>query len=340
MSNENKALCFATIPPSILCGFMFASMVIQTGGHPSTAILVALIVTPLAMFSGWCFGSGKADLIRAAGKKATTACVFIAIGLLGATSAEACNRCGRVGNACRYYVAPVVKQAYVAPQVTQHHHTPTYNNYQNHKHENHQHDHHYDNRETLNLVFNNSYPLPLLAQQGNTAYGYSLAAQAHSVDPQLILDRAGRLAENVHTLSEQATSGFLAIGSQQIAGQVEVAKIHAQGAAATAALQAAKGDPTGSLSFRAEFDSSGKLTVHPAEDGGRLSLSAGESLSCAKCHTGAKAKKGIVIDGSPITAADFDHYYDLIQSGEMPPESTLTAEQKRDEIRKLGMLIQ
>jgi hypothetical protein len=200
------------------------------------------------------------------------------IGILSLVgSAEACNRCGHYGNSCRYYAAP----KYVAP---------VYHN--NHQH----HAHNYDNRETLNFIFNNSYPLPLLAQQGNSLYGYSLAAKDHSVDPQLILDRAGRLAENSQSLTSEGVSGFLAIGSQQINGQVEVAKIHAQGAAATAALQAARGDPTpaaGSLSFRAEFDSSGKLTVHPAEDGGRLSLSAGGNIlkeKCASCHkSGGKA---------------------------------------------------
>lgn len=217
------------------------------------------------------------------------------VGLLLAESAGACDRCGLFGRRCRF--------ASQSHHFTDHHDGYGYGSSGN------------SGTQTFNFI--NSYPLPLLATQGQTIYGFNLAAQSSAVDPALIFDTAARLAQNASDLAKLGVTGYSELASQQLASQqaiaaeaLEVAKVQAQGQAAAAALSAAKPSSSAAtpqlFSYRVtvtngqtkieEIDSA---TGQPAS-GAQLSAfdhaKALLSSKCGKCHSGAGAKATPFLD--------------------------------------------
>lgn len=222
--------------------------------------------------------------------------LFFALACLASVvDVSACDRCGLFGRRCRFAV--------------QSHHIV---------------DHHqgygYGNGGTQTFNFINSFPTaPLLAAQGQTVYGYNLSAQAYSVDPALIFDTAGRLADNANSLAKQGVVGYTELALRQLSAQqaltaeaLEVAKVEAQGRAAANALAAAR--PASSVvtpqiySFRATV-SNGQLSVeeipadqaqHAASDPTSLTtLDHAKALlnsRCGSCHSGASAKASPFLD--------------------------------------------
>jgi hypothetical protein len=57
------------------------------------------------------------------------------------------------------------------------------------------------------------------------------------------------------------------------------------------------------------------------------------ALTCAKCHSGAEAPKGIVLDGS--AAFDLQKAMTAVISGKMPPKSNLTPAEKAAVVAEL-----
>jgi hypothetical protein len=162
------------------------------------------------------------------------------LGLLFAADASACNRCGLFGNKCRYsyaqkYYYPV---SYAAPVV----YTPPSN--------------------VQNFVFNNSYPV---AAFGNSVYGYSLAAQAYSVDAGQVLDRAGRLAELAFTSGTRAIGDFNDAAGSALALSAEASRQQQNTLLALSAIQANQQPAASqSLSFKASVQN-GKLSIQRIE---------------------------------------------------------------------------
>lgn len=255
--------------------------------------------------------------------------------------AEACSRCGLFGNRCRY------AQTYYYPSYVP---APT----------------------TTNLIFNNSYPVPLLGPQGSTVYGYSLASSALAFDPALYMDRAGRYTELSLQAARVAAEGYNANAATAMA-LTDAADRRAKNTALALAAIEANRTPvppqTISLTIR-----DGKVIVNeipsintgegrkdvcevppapspsPAPNGlnplGNAPLTL--SLACGKCHDGrgptpmspnrppAYSRIG---DDIAITEEFYHKAVSQIQNGTMPPESNLTESQKASLIAKLSALI-
>lgn len=213
-------------------------------------------------------------------------------GLLLAESAGACDRCGLFGRRCRF--------------ATHSHHVADH------------HDGYGHDSGTQTFIFNNTNPLPLLAAQGQTIYGFNLSAQSSAVDPALIFDTAARLALNASDLARQGVTGYSELASQQLASQqaiaaeaLEVAKVQAQGQAAAAALNAAKPSSSAAtpqlFSYRVTV-TNGQTKIEEIQPPGTESSDGGSQLSvadhaksmlaskCGKCHSGAGAKASPFLD--------------------------------------------
>lgn len=108
-------------------------------------------------------------------------------------SSAACGRCGIFGRGCRFNSG----YNYYYPQ---YYSQPAYQT------------------QPSTFVFNNTYPVPYLAQQGTTAYGsavsatqatgYSMAAQPYQVDVGQAFDRQARLAEVAYQGGQEAYTAF------------------------------------------------------------------------------------------------------------------------------------
>ena len=251
-----------------------------------------------------------------------------------ADSADACNRCGLFGNRCRFAVQTHYPPKYYVPAVT---YTPP----------------------SQNFIFNNSYPTPLLAQ-GNSVYGFSLAAQAYTLDPAQVLDRSGRLAELAFASGQKAIDDFNTTAGNALALSADASRRSQNTLLALSAMQANE-QPAQSLSFRATV-TDGKLSLQRIEgesqaqtapqcetcqpkDGDTLSLKMPAvltlSATCGRCHDGTgknETPKGLTIDDQTVqtaSAADRELWADKIWTGEMPPKSKLTKSQRLSVMSKL-----
>lgn len=274
---------------------------------------------------------------------------FLLAVLCLANSSEACNRCGLFGNRCRfaaqtYYYQPT---HYVQPV--------TYA------------------QPAQNFIFNNSYPTPLLSQ-GNSVYGYSLAAQAYTLDPAQVLDRSSRLAELAFTSGQKAIDNFNDAAGNALALSAETSRQQQNTLLALSAIQANSGQPAAapSLSFRAtvrdgrvqletiEAAPQSQPAKSPAEcedckpkDDGRLSLTLERNppitvtsiaTGCGRCHDGtgkSDTPKGLVLDGrSPLSEDDYKAAAAAVLAGRMPPKSNVSDETKIATVAELARLRQ
>lgn len=263
--------------------------------------------------------------------------VGLLIGLF-ATDAEACQRCGLFGNRCRFqsYYYPTYQPVTYAAQPT-----------------------------TQNFVFNNSYPVAALLGQGNTVYGYSLAAQPYTLDPAQVLDRAGRLAELAFTSGQKAVDDFNDTAGNALALSAEANRQQQNTLLAMTAIQAnSQAQPTQSLSFRATV-TNGKLSLErieaapsaavtapcpdgncppPAPKDGTLSLSAGNLIGqyCGTCHDGTGQKdtpRGFVLDGQTrLVNGQFQAAAKAVMAGKMPPKSQLSEDDRLAIVAELAKL--
>jgi hypothetical protein len=295
----------------------------------------------------------------------------VAIGLLlslFAPSASACNRCGVFGRGCRFqssysstYYAPVVHAA------ATHDHVAT----------------------TQNFIFNNSYPVPSLGApvgspvglpNGNSVYGYSLAASAYNVDPAQILDRSARLAEVAINGGQKALNDH----NQTVQGALQLGADIDRRTKNTMLALAAIGSnqqPTDGnaqpLSLKATVKD-GRLSIESlpgnsagdaAGNGGQCN--GGSSCSscspnkpspnpppaprpnptglygvkqCAVCHDGRGTNKTpttFALDGSqPISDATYKLCAAAVMNGTMPPKLALDDNQKLGVLADLAKLVQ
>lgn len=255
--------------------------------------------------------------------------------LFAVQSADACNRCGIYGRGCVYQSHVVSAPAYVAPYVV-----PT----------------------TVNLNLGTSF-----AQQGSTqfAYGnngalsYNSFAQAYQVNPVEMIARVERAANNANALAGTMAGALV----QQSGSAIEVARIQAVGQAAAAALHAAGGDQNApvarSVTLRATIGSDGQVAVQQVESAPPQQAAAAEPIGaaarlgasaplkpdsifasrCAKCHSGATPKGGILLDGTGTLPGELLHAaWVAVHSDKMPKGGALTAEEKEQFDQELMLM--
>lgn len=255
-----------------------------------------------------------------------------------ASQADACGRCGLFGRGCRFSSHVVVQQAY-APAYA----APA--------------------ASVQNFVFSNSFPVPYL-QQGNTAFGYSLAAAPYSFDSAAYMDRASRFQELALETAQTGINGFNANAAAltgladavdrrtkntmlAIAGIQANQQSAAPGANANAfqtyTLRATVRN--GVLSIEREEPQPQPGVVDPGlpVPGGVQAFDSNGLLSCAKCHDGRGTHhepKEVILDGS--VALDDRTYQRVVQSvgmGKMPPQSNLSWEDRSAVIANLAKLL-
>jgi len=273
---------------------------------------------------------------------AVIATVFIGSLFAMGQSSEACSRCGIFGRGCRYSYYPTYYQpVQYQPPIS-------------------------------NFVFNNSYPVPYLAQQGNTAYGYSMSALPYQVDVAGGFDRAGRLAEVAYQGGHDVMTQFNA-SLQNAAAVNEASTRRAQIAAVTAegiramAVNPPNAAPPQTLNFSATLQGGrwqmNQPTAAPlpqpgyngaagpvspygdpnAANGGQYGI--GYNI-CATCHDGAgthNEPKRLVYNGSrAITPGEFQEGALAIETGHMPPASSnirLTPQDKAIILTELAKMV-
>lgn len=257
---------------------------------------------------------------------------IIAGSLFTANTSEACNRCGLFGRGCRYSYGYNYYPTYYQPVQYQ--------------------------PPISNFVFNNTYPVPYLAQSGNTAYGqavsggangYSMSALPYQVDVAGGFDRAGRLAEVAFQGGHEVMTQFNA-SLQNAAAVNEASTRRAQIAAVTAegiramAINPPNTQPPPTMNFSATMQG-GQLRVNPPTPAGIApnpqmlmqpgytdpASAVGQQYGvgynvCATCHDGAgthNEPKELVYNGSRnIDPSDFGKAALSIELGKMPPVST------------------
>lgn len=264
------------------------------------------------------------------------------VGLLICSSADACPRCGIFGRGCRFVSHAVVQQqavAYSPPAVTQ------------------------------NLIFNNSFPTPFLSQ-GNSVYGYSLAAAPYTFDSTAYMDRASRFQELALETAQQGINGFNANAAAATAladavdrrtknAMVALAAINANQQSpvptvASAALSAQAAPTVTRFTVTLREGQAPVVTtdppqrdpnVPPAPPGPFQAFAAGQALlqQCGRCHDGTglhHEPKTVVLNGTQaIDQALYEKCLDQINSGKMPKDAPLTsqpiANAVRDDLRAL-----
>lgn len=253
-------------------------------------------------------------------------------------TAEACDRCGLFGNKCRFQSHHVVQQvaAYTPPAVNQ----------------------------TQNFVFQNSFPVPSLTQQGSSVYGYSLAAAPYTFDSAAYLDRAARFQELALETAQQGINGFNANAQAATALADSVDRRTKNAMVALAAINANQQQPSAAsannvqtFTMRATVRN-GQLTIEngpPAEapstqpvtavPGGVQAFGANVLTACARCHDGngtGGTPTTFRLDGTQeITPELHDRSLALIKSGKMPPpgkSQPLSESQRIDLGAALGSL--
>lgn len=268
----------------------------------------------------------------------------IVLGVVGlvASEAEACNRCGLFGRACRFQshhqqaVAVAVPVVAAAPEV---------------------------------LVVNNVYPpanggAALLAQQGGTVYGLQAAALQYRVDPGEVLRRADELARGAQRLAETGLAGYQTSASLALQLQASTDDTLHRGVAASAILTAAGLNPqsqqlTAPQSLRLSKGADGRWQVEQLSQGqvaAQLELRADakqatqrqSSVSlidqhCAKCHGKDKAAPDgglYVFPGQSIPRESLLEAIRLVDAGKMPKGQELPNDTRAGIIRELLTLEQ
>lgn len=185
------------------------------------------------------------------------------------------------------------------------------------------------------------------ASQGTTPYAYTqeFSSSYGAVDIASLYNQAGRLATQAQELAGQAGSDFSALALQEGANQAEVAKILAQGHAASQALAAAKGEPSQPAQIRTftfNVSSSGEVELVPgAETHTKFEVVAtGEFGKCIQCHTGDEPKGGFNLsNGIPDEMKDKVLTRILLPDSDekhMPPgDSTQLSPQEKLKIMEL-----
>lgn len=266
---------------------------------------------------------------------------------ISADISSACSRCGLFGNKCRF-LAP---SHYYHPQAVQYVAQPA-------------------SVQTFNFV--NSFPTPILAQ-GNSVYGYSLAAQAYSLDPAQVLDRSSRLAELAFSSGQRAIDDFNTTAGTALALSADASRRSQNTLLALSAIQAnSSADAPQSMSFRATV-TNGKLSLErieaapaataphcdnctpssPPTDDGRLTLKLESNppqyvtsiaTGCGRCHDGSgknDTPKGLDLSGqSAITNEQYLAAAAAVLSGRMPPKSQISEETKISAVAELAKLRQ
>lgn len=217
---------------------------------------------------------------------AGTLLLFVPLSLVA--EASACGRCGLFGRQCRFASSHVshAYPSYAAPASTQ----------------------------VFNFVNSGFSALPLAAQ-GQSVYGYQLAAQAYAVDPSAVLSQAARLTTSAQALASDGFSGFTTLSQGQLEGQLSVARILAAGQANAAAITAAKSDVSTvqQFSFRATVQN-GQMKVERLDGAEVQALSAPSdgtlegvlAARCVACHS-ATSRNGLDLsDAATIDAATID----------------------------------
>ena len=242
--------------------------------------------------------------------------ILLVLGILSlfTVDADACNRCGRF-RGCKYCynqavaVTPVV---YQQPSV---------------------------------FVVQNNIPAPsaLLAQQGNTLYGYQQAASAYYVNPAEVIRQAAELSRAATATASIGLAGFNQTAQQQLALQAAISEPLAKGQAAAQVLSAAGlSQPsafTQQQSFALEiYQSNGRWQVKQADPQQVNAQAQSEivpqappeqppstssvlALKCAKCHglTLAEPKGGVFLDAAhKIDFKLFNKSVRLISEDKMP----------------------
>lgn len=180
---------------------------------------------------------------------------------------------------------------------------------------------------STNIIFNNLYPstFPL---QGSSLYGVQAAASTYGDSPSLFMDRSARFTEMALELAKAGTEGFTETG--RLALELNDAQDRRRHNAQVAALamEANRGNTVQSLQIKIQ---DGQMSIvqpeaplPPPEPFTLMQFANGSA--CATCHTGDKAPKGVVLDGT--VRFDLAKAMEAVIAGKMPPKSSLTPAQK------------
>lgn len=241
-----------------------------------------------------------------------------------AADASACNRCGIFGRGCRFVSHAVVQQVAYTPPVA----------------------------ASQNFIFNNTFPVPHLAQQAQSVYGYSLAAAPYSFDSTAYMDRASRFQELALETAQTGINGFNANAAAATALADSVDRRTKNAMVALATIQANQQQPaqvnaTGTVQTTTTRYSvrNGQIFVDndPPNNGNQQDFSANALQSCARCHDGTgqhHEPRDVVLDGSrPIDWAMYERCFDSVRSGKMPKGVNLSAAERFAVLKELPRLM-
>jgi len=263
--------------------------------------------------------------------------VILGLLLIGASTADACQRCGLFGNRCRY-VAPVVKQAvvqqYAAPVAYQAPAAvvaaPQYS------------------YQPPPIYVTNVYPdangaAGLLAKQGNSIYGFQQAAAAYFANPAEVLRQAAELSRAATQTAALGLSGYNQTAQTQLTLQASIAEPLAKGQAAAEVLTAAgltqsvaRGE---SIALRLSAGVAVNEHTTPSQ-----SLPPPISLlaeKCGRCHglSLSEPKGGVYVDpGHKLDRATLGDAMRAVATGNMPKEGQLTDHEKLKIFEELSKL--
>ena len=246
---------------------------------------------------------------------------------------EACNRCGLFGNRCRFQSSHVVEHQVAVAPVVQY-------------------------KQPDVFVVQNNYPQPngaaaILAQQGNTVYGYQQAAAQYFVNPADVLRQAAELAKAAGNTAQLGLNGYNATAQTQLTLQSTFADNLTRGQAASQVLTAAgftaPQQQQQSLALRISRGADGqwqvtqaeaaqvnaqivaKLETKPAEPAPIERAGSILAAKCASCHGLDKTepKGGVFLDAShPLDCKTALKSLQLVKAGKMPKDGTLTDQEK------------
>lgn len=214
-----------------------------------------------------------------------------------AADASACNRCGLFGRRCRFS-SHIQHVAYAPPSTS------------------------------TNIIFNNLYPASpyLLAQGGQSIYGVQSAAGAYGDSPALFMDRAARFTELALQQSGDATAAFNETGRLALELN-DAADRRAKNTALALSAMEANREPSSQV-LQIQIQDGVMSIVQPPAAQPLEAPAIITAATCAKCHTGEKPPKGIVLDGSQ--PFDLEAAMTAVISGKMPPKLSvpLTPQEK------------
>jgi hypothetical protein len=215
-----------------------------------------------------------------------------------ATDAEACRRCRRSSCGGCYTTYTYAQQPSYSP--------PSYN-----------------------IIFNNLFPANFLAPQSASLYGTRVSTAAYVESPALLLDRADRYASRAFDLAESGRTAALETGQLALKFQdaADRRATNLQMLALVAEANREGGSASQTLTIRINDN---KMELVQPDGRPYPPQQQQASVRCADCHTGDKAPKGVVLDGT--AQFDLKRAIAAVNAGRMPPKlpAPLTAEQKAD----------